>query len=195
MKLSSRYIEALECYLAWSRATTPAKGTFQEDRAGVPDVTDEEDRPGMNGVSAAEWLYTYESTGKNLGMCSEPNLLSRYRRGKMMRDWWSKEVGWWDKNATYIPEEWLGMLGPLPFIELFGREPITRIVRHYHDNSYKDWEFLLDNWAQKKQDEWGMWYYERDDRDSSMRNIWRMVRNKWISPFIFRLKAKCHNWR
>jgi hypothetical protein len=117
-------------------------------------------------------------------------LLCRYLLGKSQRDWWSREIGWWNKNGAFIPEEFLGFLGPLPFIELFGRVPITRIVRYYFDNRYRFWEFNLDSLMQAKVESWGMPYYERDDRDSALRNAWRMVRVKWVDPAIWRAKRR-----
>lgn len=132
----------------------------------------------------------YESRGTNIGKCGEPNLLARYWRGKMMRDWWTKQKGWWDKNAIYMPEEWLRWLGPLPFIDLFDRAPISRLVRYYYDNHYQTWEFRLDGWALEKQNKWGMWYYERDERHNALRNVWRMIRIKWIDPTIDAQTAK-----
>lgn len=89
-------------YLEWAKVSTPMAGSWSDVAAGLPNATDELDPPGGEGVSAAEWLFMYESRGTNIGKCGEPNLLARYWRGKMMRDWWTKQKGWWDKNAIYI---------------------------------------------------------------------------------------------
>lgn len=69
--------------------------------------------------------------------CSNPALLARYKRGKAMKDWWTKENGENARiGATFIPEEHLIHLMPDCFFELFGRYPITPIVRQLYDNSY-----------------------------------------------------------
>jgi hypothetical protein len=144
-----------------------------------------------DGVSAAEALCIWESTGKQVFVRPvELRMLFLYLSGKSQRDWWSKEVGWWNKNAAYIPEEFLGLLGPLAFIELFGRSPITRIARYYYDNRYRTWMFKLDSLMQTMSDKWGMLYYERDDRESALQNAWRMMRVKWIDPAIWRVQRR-----
>ena len=184
MKISGNYRKILETYLEWEGVTTPASGSFQEQSKPTPPI-------GVldGGLSAAEAICTWESQGKGCAVDpSEASLLQRYIHGKSQRDWWTKEIGWWNKNASYIPEEFLGFIGPLPFIELFGCAPITRLVRYYHDNSYRLWEFNLDGLMLRKQTEWRMGYYERDERDTSIRNAWRMVKVKWIDPAFYRIK-------
>ena len=106
------------------------------------------------------------------------------------KDWWSKEVGWLNSNCAYIPEEFIGFLGPFCFIELFGRAPIARLVRYYHDNHYRKWEFNLDGLMLRKQQEWRMGYYERNDRDTPIQNAWRIVSVKFVEPAFYRLRRK-----
>lgn len=187
MKISSAYRNALEIYLEWEDVLNPASGTFQDSCMESPDILE-----GETGLSAAEGLCLWESRGKASTVRSnEWPLLRRYLKGKRQRDWWSKEIGWWNKWApAYMPEEFLGFLGPLPFIELFGRSPITRLVRYFYDNHYSLWEFRLDSLMLLKAGEWKMSYYEREDRDSALRNAWRQIKVKWISPAIYRIRRK-----
>lgn len=184
MKLSNKYLRSLENYLEWVKVKTLASGTFQESSKPLPKIEVEQ-----NGLSAGEALCTWESTGKSCNVSLEDSkLLNKYIKGKSQKDWWTKERGWMDKHSVYIPEEFLGLLGPLPFIELFGRTPITRLVRYYHDNTYKLWEFWLDSKMCSKVKQWDMWYYERDDRDSAIHNAWRVFSVKWIQPAFFKTK-------
>lgn len=186
MKISLNYRRVLEGYLEWEHVRTPASGSFQEAKKPQASIGVADD-----GYSAAEALCIWESQGKSCFVCPEEHtLLSRYLLGKSQRDWWSKEIGWWNKNASYVPEEFLGFLGPLPFIELFGRAPITSIVRFYFDNRYRLWEFRLDNFMKTKEKLWNMPYYERDDRDSALQNLWRMVRVKWVDPAIYKMRRR-----
>jgi hypothetical protein len=186
MKVSSKYRRSLETYLEWEGVRTPASGTFQETKISVPPIGAAED-----GLTAAEALCIWESQGVVASVLPEEvELFARYMHGKNQRDWWTKEVGWWSKNNAYIPEEFLCFLGPLPFIELFGRGPITNIVRYYYDNHYSLWEFRLDRWAQDRANEWRMTYFERDDRDSALQNAIRTVRIRWIDPAIYKMKRR-----
>jgi len=186
MKISSKYRRILEVYLEWENVRTPASGSFQESKKPSPEIGTAED-----GLSAAEALCIWESQGKPCNVHpDEWRLLCRYERGKSQRDWWSKEIGWWNKNAAYNPEEFLRCFGPLPFIDLFGRGPITRFVRYYYDNHYSTWEFCLDNLMLSKIGVWKMSYYDRDDRDSALYNTWKMFRIKWVDPRIYKLKRK-----
>ena len=196
MKISAKYLRALERYLEWERVKTPFSGSISEDGAmrlpavRIPNPLIPQNREEVKhggSVTAAEWLCEYESRGNILQECCELEMLGRYWRGKANLDWWNKETG---KNWPFIPEEFLGMLGPLPFIDLFGRAPITRIVRYFHDNHYRLWEFRLDSLMQIKVEDWKMPYYERDDRHSALRNAGRMVQVKWIDPAIYRLRRK-----
>lgn len=184
MRISAKYRESLECYLEWESVKTPFSNTQSEREAMRLPVIHSED---CGSPSAEEWLCEYESRGNVLPDCREIDLLSRYWRGKANRDWWNKETG---RNWPFIPEEFLAMLGPLPFIELFGRDPITTVVRYFYDNRYAIWEWNLDCFMLKKSEEWDMPYYERDDRDSALRNAWHMVKVKWIAPVIYRMKRR-----
>lgn len=181
MKISAKYRQGLDRYLEWESVKTPFSNTKSEDDAmRLPAVA----AGGL--VTAAEWLCEYESRGNILPECCELGLLSRYWRGKANRDWWNRETG---RNWPFFGEEFLGMLGPLPFIELFGRQPITRVVRYLYDNNYALWEWHLDCFMLKKSEEWGMFYYQRDDRDSALGNAWRIVRVKWIAPVIYHMRG------
>lgn len=209
MKVSSNYLLMLEVYLEWEGVRTPASGLFQEGQKKRPLIFDEDwwvslssptcmctkpdftIRDSDRGLSAAECLCLWESRGiPSTVRSSDSRLLHRYVQGKSQRDWWTKEIGWLNQNACYVPEEFLSMLGPLPFIELFGRGPITRIVRHYFDNHYSLWEFKLDSFMLLKQKQWGMHYYEADERHSAVQNAWRMIWVKWVAPAIFRIKHR-----
>ena len=186
MMVSSNYVRALERYLEWESVTTPASGSFQESKKPAPQIAVAE-----GGMSASEALCLWESRGEPCCVCpKESQLLNRYLHGKSQRYWWNKELGWWNKHAVYIAEEFLSFLGPLPFIEMFGRAPITRLVRYYYDNGYALWEFRLDGLMLRKVEEWGMSYYERDDRDSALRNAWRVLMVKWFSPAIYRIRRR-----
>ena len=81
---------------------------------------------------------------------SEPQGVTPLRRGKAMRDFWTKEVGWWNKNARYCPEEFLDALTPDCFYELFQRYPITPLVRYWHDNHYSTWMFRYEMWERAR---------------------------------------------
>ena len=182
MKISAKYMRALERYLEWEDVKTPFSGTFSESQAmRLPGVLC------AGSITASEWLSEYESRGNALPACCELELLGRYWRGKANLDWWNKETG---KNWPFIAEEFLGMLGPLPFIDLFGRAPITRIVRYFYDNHYRLWEFRLDSLMQCKVEDWEMSYYERDDRHSALHNAWRMIQVKWVDPKFYRFRRR-----
>ena len=190
MKISQKYLSILGTYLEWENVSTPASGTFQESSKQLPQIGIADD-----GLSAAEAICVWESTGKSCCVIpQESGLLARYLHGKSQRDWWTREIGWWNKNGSYFPEEFLALLGPLPFIELFGRDPITHIVRYYFDNRYRLWEFHLDSLMKAKESDWKMSYYERNDRDSALKNTWRMVQVKWIDPFMYRSKRRIKAW-
>ena len=186
MKVSRKYMKILDVYLDWEKVSTPASGSFQESRKSAPLIEVD-----PCGSTAAEALCIWESQGKpSTVRPDELGLLSRYVKGKGQRDWWTKEVGWLDKNAAYLPEEFMRHLTPLAFIDIFGRGPIPRLVRYYFDNNYRIWEFKLDTLMTSKVIEWKMIYFERDDRESSVRNAVRIVRLKWIDPAIYRAKRK-----
>jgi len=186
MKVSSKYTRVLETYLSWASVLTPASGSFQEERAPKPVIW-----ASPSGTSAAVALCKWESTGQpSYCLPEEGALLEQYVRGKRQRDWWTKEIGWWNKEAVFTPEEFLHLLGPLPFLELFGRGPITRLVRYYYDNTYHLWEFKLDTMMKGLEQAWRMSYFERDDRDSTILNAWKMLRVRWFDPAVYGLKCK-----
>jgi len=75
----------------------------------------------------------------------QSDLAWKYIKGKANKDWWFREVGWWEKNAVFIAEEFLAHVTPLCFIQLFGKAPQTHFVRHVFDNGYteSDYEVAL----------------------------------------------------
>lgn len=186
MRISDRYRRSLERYLEWEKVRTPFSGLqFADAAVSLPHVNQ------GGSTTAAEWLCEFESRGNALPDCCEIELLERYWRGKAMRDWWSKESAWWRRHSAAIAEEWLGFLGPLPFIELFGRAPITPLVRYFHDNRYSNLQFRLDT----KISEWtrpeGRFpYFQRDDRDSCWKVLWRLFRIAKLDPWVWKLKRK-----
>lgn len=182
MKISNRYRACLDRYLEWENVTTPLR-QFESLVINLPRIES------GGTTSAAEWLHEWESRGVALSSCAELPLLRRYWRGKAMRDWWSKEIGWLNHHACFIPEEYLAMLGPLPFIELFGREPISRIVRLHFDNRYSNWSFRMDAWIARLTSPGGsFFYYQRDDRDSGLVVLVHLAKLRWFDPLIWRLK-------
>ena len=81
---------------------------------------------------------------------SQPPYDGLLERGKAMRDFWTKEVGWWNKSAVYCAEEFLDALMPDCFCELFGRYPITPLVRYWHDNRYSIRMFRYEMWERAR---------------------------------------------
>jgi len=141
MKISQRYARRLESYLEWAKCTTPFSGGPSENAVGlrgtIPFSSD--------GPSAAEWILSFESLTKTFATCSEPDLALTYRRGKANRDWWNKDIGWWNREAAaYFQEEFLSHLNPECFAELFGRWPRTHMARKLHDNDYSQQDFESD---------------------------------------------------
>ena len=103
--------------------------------------------PGLvvSSITPEQWMSRWESRGVVELGCSDPELLSRYKRGKAMRDWWFKEKGELSRlGSWFMPEEFLGFLMPECFCELFGRWPITCIVRSLYDEHYSDDEYKSD---------------------------------------------------
>lgn len=199
MKISAKYKQALETYMEWENVQTPASGTFQESQRPSVFIGTSGEEIKKSTHSAAEVMCAWESSGTRLYVMDseyEKSLLLRYTKGKSQKDYWTKEIGWWNRKdgagEAYIAEEFLAMLGPIPFIDLFGRGPIPWLVRYYHDNNYALWEFKLDGFMTQKVQEWGMSsYFDRDYRGSSLQNAWRVLRIKWIDPLIWRTKRRC----
>jgi hypothetical protein len=91
--ITAKYIARLENYLEWEKSFPPVS-SFQASKANPPFFEC------GGSVSAAEWIWNYETHGKTLSSCGEPELLLRYWWGKANRDWWTKEIGWWNRNAS-----------------------------------------------------------------------------------------------
>ena len=91
--------------------------------------------------------------------------------------------------ATIALKNIRAMLGPIPFIEIFGREPITPLVRYWNDNRYSRIEFYFDmkirGWTSKG----GRFFYlEIDERNPWWKNLWRISRVGWIDPFLWKIR-------
>lgn len=186
MKISNKYRRALDVYLEWEHVKTPMSG-FGATEAAIALPTLQED----TCTTAAEWLNEYESRGQALPACCEQGLLARYWRGKANRDWWTKESRRLEKSYSFQPEEFLGMLGPLPFIEIYGREPIAACVRHWYDNRY----FAIDLYFDMKIRGWTaeggrFWYLQRDDRQHWVWFLLLLAKVGWIDPTLYRLKRR-----
>lgn len=95
-------------------------------------------------ISPEEWMFEYETHGKELAGSSDPRLLEQYNTGKAMRDWWTKEIGWWKKNCVFVPEEFTKFLRPECFVELFRKYPATHLVRYFYDNDYDEDHLSID---------------------------------------------------
>lgn len=186
MKIGPKYKARLENYLQWEPCRTPLTSFgMSTSAADLPPVSEGGD------ITPAEWLFTFETHGKIAGPCSDLGLLGRYWWGKANRDWWFKEVGWFKKNAIFIPEEFLGFLTPLCFIELFGRAPIIELVRYYHDNGYSSLAFTMDNRIKSfLAGNTKMAYFERDDREPWHSVVWRMARLRYIEPAAWEAREK-----
>lgn len=130
VKLSARYRQRLQNYLEWNLCSTPMDGVSTPYSMNV--VFDDA------GPTAAEAVFNYETHGMASERCREPELLSRYLRGKGNRDWWTKEIGWWRKHALFLAEEFLSFLTPEAFFDLFGHFPRTWFVRDCFDNNYTE---------------------------------------------------------
>lgn len=140
--ISPRYKRALDRYWDWIRCTTPMTGQgFPGDLGPFPDFRP--DAPHQEGHSAAECLMAFESTNTVLN-CREPRLYALLARGKSNRDYWTKEISWWNRNAVFNREEFVAFLTPEAYLELFGLEPATMRVRYWFDNNYTDGEFERD---------------------------------------------------
>jgi|SRR6185312_9528455 len=183
MNTSRKYRIRLDNYLDWAEVFTPAS-EYQGRNVGNFIIVSN------NGVGAEDAMFQYETHGNAVPVLpGEACLAKRYARGKANRDFWTKEIGWWDKYAVYIPEEFIGMLGPLPFIDLFGRLPITEFVRLYYDNNYSNLAFKID---MKIKSLTGagtrLWFFERDDRMSWQKVLWKITQMRFISPWLWKTK-------
>lgn len=140
-------------------------------------------------ISPEVWMYQYETYGEKGAFCSDLAKLRALWRGKANRDWWFKEIGRVEWSAAFIPEEFMSMLIPVCFIDLFGREPITELVREYYDNRYRAFDYRIDTWIKKKTGpESRMRYFARDDREHWVKVLWIMFRIRYADPL--RWKAK-----
>jgi hypothetical protein len=138
---------------------------------------------------AEEIIFERETHGTcSATGCSDPVLLSRYERGKANRDWWSREKGWWDRNAASIPEDFLCHLTDECFYELFGRWPIPEIVRFNYDNRYSYLDFKMDMWIKRRIFNRKLNGYERDYRKSWLVVVFTVVLKRKIDGWIWKLR-------
>src|SRR5580658_269179 len=177
MRLSKRYLDRLESYQEWKRCSTPMTNFAATSRAiALPTVQRD-----MEGPTAEEWMFAFETYGEVGPRCRNVDLLNQYWHGKTNRDWWTKEIGWWNKHSIFVPEEFLRMLTPLCFIELFGREPITELIRFYFDNRYSLIAFNMDNRIKAYlYNNERMAHFQRDDREPWLRVIYRLILIRYI---------------
>ena len=106
---------------------------------GVPKV--------VTSMSPEEAIFRWESRGERIEGSTDPVKLALYKRGKLMRDWWTKELGEWARlgsRSMFFPEELTEFFMPDCFLELFDRYPITFWVRHFYDNRYSLVDFEKD---------------------------------------------------
>lgn len=134
MKIGPRYLDRVDNYLLWARCTTPMDlmlGQGLGDNSSAP----------VEVVDPIEALFRRETYGENIN-CPNP-YYHTLSRGKANRDWWTKEKGWWDKNASYVAEQFLTHLTIPTFQELFEPWwPRVHMIRWLFDNGYSasDWE-------------------------------------------------------
>lgn len=184
VKISQKYQARLTNYLEWQDVTTPLSSFAMSTNAiALPSVYH------IEGITAAEWLFTFETHGNNLGGCKEYPLLVQYWAGKIGRDYWHKEIGWWDKNGVYQPEEFLRFMNPLCFIELFGRAPIDEFVRYYYDNQYSLLDFRMDMKLKTYIRKY-MIYFDRDPRMSWIKVLYHIFRLRYVEPTVWKLKRR-----
>lgn len=94
-RLSKKYAKTLENYLKWR------VDNFL--RVPMPFA--------MDGPSAAEAMFNWETHGKPPTHSSEPDLLADYMQGKKSRDWHITEWKSGVKMGYFEPKEFLGCLG------------------------------------------------------------------------------------
>ena len=141
MKLSKRFLSKVASYVQWAKCRTPMTGwVIMEDRVlGVPKV--------VTSMSPEEAILRWESHGERIEGSTDPAKLGLYKRGKAMRDWWTHELGVWERLASrsmFFPEELTEFFMPDCFFELFKRYPIAPWVRHFYDNQYSLADFEKD---------------------------------------------------
>lgn len=147
-KPSKKFQLALSGYLEWAKCRTPFTGTFAAEKIGANVYTE----PIEHAVGAAEAIFRFETHGLPIVVVEEElELCHRYALGKANKDWWFKEIGIWGRGQTpFIPEEFINMLMPLCFIDLFGYGPSTARVREFFDNNYSVEDFTKDmKWLEK----------------------------------------------
>jgi hypothetical protein len=142
MKLSKKFLEKLDSYTQWAKCRMPMSG-WAAMEGGVMIVS-----KAVTSMSPEEAIFRWETYGENIEGSTDPNKLAFYKRGKAMRDWWFQEKGEWQRlcngRSMFLPEEMAEFFVPDCFFELFGRYPITALVRHFYDNRYSTDDFDSD---------------------------------------------------
>ena len=184
MKLSSKFQSALDRYLEWSKCTTPFTGFAAAEKHLHSSTLFP-----LGNTAAEEIIFERETHGTCSAVgCSHPQLLAQYERGKANRDWWFKEKGWWNKNASYVPEDFLVHLTDECFFELFGRFPIPEIVRRKYDNHYSSIAFTMDMKIKLMIFEGKLIGYERDYRKSWWNIFITVVLKRKLDRWVWKLK-------
>jgi hypothetical protein len=189
MKLTKNFQAALIRYLEWSKCTTPLKGMeVAEQRTHFRKSYPAGITPPEEIIFARETHGICTAEG-----CSDPELLSTYERGKAMRDYWTKEIGWWKKWAAFLPEDFLVHLTDECFYEIFGRYPILEIVRFRYDNHYTYTAFRADMWirALEHDGRFSLRGFERDDRLPWWKTAILAI---WNLDDIVRVKRRMDAW-
>jgi hypothetical protein len=200
MKLSRKFQDALGRYVEWSKCTTPMESFphGQRNLKNSQDLILERFLSGDEGhilpyggkSTPEEIIFERETFGKvSASDCTDWDLLAKYDKGKANRDWWSKEKGWWDKNAAYVPEEFLSHLTDECFFELFGRWPIPEKVRFIYDNKYTWLDFRLDFWIKSRMYFGKLVGYDRDYRKPWYNIIVTVILKRKIDALVWRLKT------
>jgi hypothetical protein len=142
MKLSKRFLEKLDSYVQWAKCRMPMSG-WAIMEGSVMSVS-----KAITSVSPEEAIFRWETYGETIEGSTDPIKLALYKRGKAMRDWWFQEKGEGQRLCygctMFLPEETVEFFMPDCFFELFGRYPITALVRHFYDNQYSAEDFYSD---------------------------------------------------
>jgi hypothetical protein len=142
MNLPQRFLGKLDTYILWAKCRMPMSGWAAMEK-GVMGVSQT-----VTTMSPEEAIFRWETHGESIEGSTDPTRLTLYKRGKAMRDWWFKEKGEWARlyngHTMIFPEEMAEFFMPDCFFELFGRFPITALVRQFYDNGYSQTDFDSD---------------------------------------------------
>ena len=201
IRLSDNYRRRLDSYIEWAKCSSTMTG-FPYGERYVPRAltqkeTDIATAAHIAGDPAWMVMFQKETYGRQVEAVPiyENLLFMLYARGKAMRDWWSKEKGWWDKEAVYLPEDFLCHLMPDCFYELFGRYPITEIVRLKYDNRYSDLAWRMDNWIKSLIYDGKLVGHERNYRHPWWQIMLRVIIKRRIDGWLWKLRHPMIHWR